>query len=238
MVRVVSGPPGRRDPAGWASRVERILDGAATCVLQHGYDGTSIDLVARGAGVGKGTIYLHFAGRDTLFAAVLRRERLALAGAVRATSPPPATLHDLLVASVEATMSRPLLQAVLRQDLAVLGRLAGAEPATDAVGTARGFGRYLAHLRARGLIRTDRSAVELLASVAAVLLGFLATAPMLATARLPELVADTAGRALDRGVALTAGEAAALAELTNRYLDDAVTQATAAYRLAAGLENL
>jgi hypothetical protein len=134
---------------------------------------------------------------------------------------------------------RPLLAAVLRRDADVLGRLAHAEPVPEMPGTARGFAAYLAELRAAGLVRTDLPVAELLGVVAAVLLGFLTTGGLLPAPvppqRLPDLVAGTVERALDRGSALTPADAAHTAATTTAYLDAAVEQAAAAYRLAAGI---
>ncbi|MEJ3656100.1 helix-turn-helix domain-containing protein [Actinomycetes bacterium KLBMP 9759] len=235
------GPPGRRDAQAWRARTERILDEAAAAVLAHGYAGTSIDRVATAAGVAKGTIYLHFPSRDALFTAVLRRERLLLVGDVHAARPAAAGVHEVLMHSARATQRRPLLRAVIGNDLDVLGRLAHAEPVTGLQGTARGFAAYLDALRADALIRTDVPTAELLAAVAAVLMGFLTMAPVLPAElsvtgeRLPWLVADSANRLLDRGTPLTRAEADRASRITADYLTAAVTQAEAAYLLAAGL---
>ncbi len=210
-------------------------------MLAHGYAGTSIDRVATAAGVAKGTIYLHFPSRDALFTAVLRRERLALVSDVHAAVPTVAGVHDVLLHSARATQRRPLLRAVIGNDLDVLGRLAHAEPVAGQQGTARGFAAYLDALRATGLIRTDIPTTELLAAVAAVLMGFLTTAPVLPAElsaggeRLPWLVADSAHRLLDRGTPLSPAEADRAARITADYLTTALAQAQAAYRLAAGL---
>src|SRR5215469_9662066 len=70
-----------RAPAGSAARrarAERILDAAAGLLEQHGYRRVSIDDVAARAGVGKGTVYLHWATREALFWAVLQREGMRL----------------------------------------------------------------------------------------------------------------------------------------------------------------
>jgi AcrR family transcriptional regulator len=237
------GPPGRRDVRAWAERTERILDRAAESVVALGYSGTTIEAVARTAGVAKGTIYLHFAGRDALFAAVLRRERLALITATAqavAAEPAAATPQGVVGTSVRALQHRPLLAAVLRRDADVLGRLAHAEPVPHMPGTARGFAAYLDRLRAAGLVRTDLPAAELLGTVAAILLGFLTTGGLLPAQvpaeRLPDLVAGTVERALDRGAALSAADADRTARITTEYLEAAVAQAAAAYRLAAGIE--
>jgi len=41
------------------ARAQRILDAASTLILRYGYHKTTIDDIAREAGVGKGTLYLH-----------------------------------------------------------------------------------------------------------------------------------------------------------------------------------
>src|SRR5262245_12062425 len=54
-------------------REERILDAAATLLVRWGYRKTTIDDVAHEAGVGKGTIYLHWKDKNALFRAALWR---------------------------------------------------------------------------------------------------------------------------------------------------------------------
>ena len=56
-------------------REERILDAAATLLARWGYRKTTIDDVAREAGVGKGTIYLHWKDKNDLFRAAIWREQ-------------------------------------------------------------------------------------------------------------------------------------------------------------------
>src|SRR5690242_21044928 len=70
-----SAPPeaGRRQ-----ERANRILDAAAALILRWGYNKTTIDDIARQAGVAKGTIYLHWKTREDLFAALMKRERFEL----------------------------------------------------------------------------------------------------------------------------------------------------------------
>lgn len=78
-------PP--QDPARQLERAHRILDAAAELILRWGYDKTTIDDIARQAGVAKGTIYLHWKTRDALFVALLRRERVATLDEVRQADP-------------------------------------------------------------------------------------------------------------------------------------------------------
>lgn len=50
-----------------------LLDAAESLVLTHGVDALKIDDVVVGAGVAKGTFYLHFASKDELLAALRDR---------------------------------------------------------------------------------------------------------------------------------------------------------------------
>ncbi|WP_431914854.1 TetR/AcrR family transcriptional regulator [Nonomuraea jabiensis] len=50
-----------------------LLDAAESLVLAHGVDALKIDDVVVGAGVAKGTFYLHFASKDELLAALRDR---------------------------------------------------------------------------------------------------------------------------------------------------------------------
>jgi AcrR family transcriptional regulator len=62
---------GRAD--GGAKR-RQIMDGARTVFLAAGFDGASMNDIARSAGVSKGTLYAYFASKDELFEAIVRAE--------------------------------------------------------------------------------------------------------------------------------------------------------------------
>ena len=59
-------------------REARLLDAAARLFARFGFDKTSVDDIARAAGVSKGAVYLHWPSKFGLFEAVLIREGLAL----------------------------------------------------------------------------------------------------------------------------------------------------------------
>lgn len=64
--------PGRsRD--GEATR-EALLAAAAVLFAAHGYDGTTVDVIAMKAGVNKAMINYHFQGKGGLYKAILRRD--------------------------------------------------------------------------------------------------------------------------------------------------------------------
>ena len=60
------------DPAA-AGKYTRILDAALTLFHRYGVRRTSIDDVAQEAGVAKGTVYLYFDSKETLFFEVAER---------------------------------------------------------------------------------------------------------------------------------------------------------------------
>ena len=51
-----------------------ILDGAGRVFASHGYEGASMADITRAAGVSKGTIYHHFAGKAELFGAYVAQQ--------------------------------------------------------------------------------------------------------------------------------------------------------------------
>jgi len=53
---------------------EEVLDIASETFLGKGYDGTSINVMAREAGISKESIYRYFGSKDDLFLAVVERE--------------------------------------------------------------------------------------------------------------------------------------------------------------------
>jgi AcrR family transcriptional regulator len=56
-------------------KARQILDGARRVFLAQGFDGASMNDIARSAGVSKGTIYFHFDSKEALFEALIRAER-------------------------------------------------------------------------------------------------------------------------------------------------------------------
>lgn len=55
-------------------KARQILAGAKSVFLERGYEGTSVEEIARRAQVSKGTIYNYFPDKQTLFAAVVNGE--------------------------------------------------------------------------------------------------------------------------------------------------------------------
>jgi AcrR family transcriptional regulator len=67
------------DPA----KRKQILDGARRVFMKLGFDAASMNDVTREAGVSKGTLYVYFANKEELFAAMIESERAAFVASMR-----------------------------------------------------------------------------------------------------------------------------------------------------------
>jgi len=160
-------------------RAERILDAAATLIQRWGYNKTTIDDIARQAGVAKGTIYLHWKTREALFIALLTREYLTVMQDFRQRmldDPENILPHGLLKQAFLLSMSRPLIKAMLLGDKNVLGELVRRDHAdpTSVTWQRIAFAVYYTELlRSKGLMRTDVSAIEQIHMLTAIATGFM-----------------------------------------------------------------
>jgi AcrR family transcriptional regulator len=79
---VATGPTGARRRYSRDERITQLLDVAQSLFARHGYVGTSIELIARTAGVSRPVIYSHFGGKDGIYFACVRRARASFQLAV------------------------------------------------------------------------------------------------------------------------------------------------------------
>jgi len=63
---------------GRPSKHLQILDTSRRLFLDQGYDASSMDAIAREAGVSKATLYAHFDSKEALFAALIKEECRAI----------------------------------------------------------------------------------------------------------------------------------------------------------------
>src|SRR5215471_3857205 len=217
------------------AREQRILDAASTLILPYAYHKTTIDDIAREAGVRKGTLYLHWNTREALFAALILREKVAMAEDIKqrlTCDPAGSTLRGLLKHAALALMQRPLLKAILLRDTEVFGKLVQREQSS--VTTAEvfaGFTAYLEALRQQDLVRTDFSLQEQAALFSSIFLGFFLAAPLLPDAfkpsdeELAELMAETGYRTLEPRDPAPSGAFQIASHTLTQYLDRSVGRA-------------
>ena len=92
--------------------------------IHYGYDKTTVRDIARGAGVSKGAIYLHFESKDDLFEALLIRELQLYAGRwldFLEADPKGGTLAAMYKNMLYAVESSTFMTALLKQDHRIFG---------------------------------------------------------------------------------------------------------------------
>lgn len=80
---------GRERPLGAKGRRTRaaVLRGASEAIVEMGWSATTVTVVAERAGVGTGTIYQYFRGKEDILAALVGEWTLAALGQLRAWDP-------------------------------------------------------------------------------------------------------------------------------------------------------
>lgn len=186
-----------------AVRELRILEAAAGLLARWGYRKTTVDDVARAAGVGKGTIYLHWKDKTSLFrAAIWHASRQATAAMVRrmADDPEGGHFYRLWTHGMVAVYSDPLLAAIMSGRTDILrGLVDSLEPGT----TAELFGNsetQIQRLQAAGLIRDDLAPNVVAFMITSLKLGIIdaaALAPAPTPEELTEALSDVMRRWLE-----------------------------------------
>ena len=165
------------------ARAGRILDAAKELLLRWGYRRVTIDEIASRAGVGKGTVYLHWRTRDQIFLAVAAREAAemndTLADAIDG-DPAEVALHRYMRRFFVEAMRRPVLRAVFTRDADTLGKLLSAAP-YDTLQSAKlvASHAYLDALIDAGLLRDGLRAADLDYPLPTIVYGFFAVEPLL-----------------------------------------------------------
>jgi AcrR family transcriptional regulator len=206
-------------------RSERVLDAAAELLVRWGYQRVTIDDVARHAGIGKGTVYLHFRTKESLFLTVLlRAHHGVLSGmADRVARDPAQAMPSEMLRSVYLELAADaVMRPLYLGDGEILGRLAHEASATlGELATARDkvVRAQFGLLREAGCVRTDLDVDAQLHVMGAVGVGFFFTdnPPVVPDAQVrADLLAYTIAAAIevpDRPPAAAASVAPAIAEL-------------------------
>ena len=218
-------------------RADRILDAAAELVLRWGYKKTTIDDIAKQAGVAKGTIYLHWKTREDLFMSLIIREDLKFGEDMKrriASDPEGSTLGGFVKQSTLAMMNYPLIKALFLNDTELLGELASREfRSATYPQRIENYKIFLEFLRSHGLVSTDIGIREQTYILSAVWIGFLLVDPWMpkefkvSDEEMVELLADTVQRALEprttaTGSAINTGTLQEISNALNNYLDQEV----------------
>src|SRR3989442_14505392 len=171
-------------------REERILDAGTTLLVRWGYRKTTIDDVAREAGVGKGTIYLHWKDKNELFRAAIWREQQRYSEEVKRrieADPDGGLLHRITTHGMLAALSNPLMAAIIRGKSDIFNGFLGAyDPGflNQLVGDADA---YFVQLQQAGLIRADIPASIITYLLTALKVGMINSPDIFSQEHLPSM---------------------------------------------------
>jgi AcrR family transcriptional regulator len=110
---------------------QQLVDVARQLFTERGYAGTSVEDIIERAGVARGALYHHFAGKDALFAAVYQVVQAEVATAVvtaaLAADDPAQAVYTGLSAFLDACLQPEFRQIVVLDSVPVLQRQAWEE---------------------------------------------------------------------------------------------------------------
>src|SRR5215813_10765431 len=81
-----------------AERRQAIIEAAMEEFISRGFAATRLDDIAKRAGVAKGTIYLHFKDKESMFEELIRTAIVPLVGRIQGPPPAGASVRDLIEA--------------------------------------------------------------------------------------------------------------------------------------------
>lgn len=118
--------PSRRRGRRWhrrpAERPGQILAAASRVFAARGFHRTTLDDVARGAGITKGTIYLYYRSKEEVFAAMLRQKMAeafaALEGGATGGAPDMRRRLERFARQAYAVLRNPATMAILQMIIA------------------------------------------------------------------------------------------------------------------------
>ena len=128
---------------------DRLLDAAETCLQSKGLSGTTMEDIARQAGVSRATVYRYFPSRESVVSGVIVRaaERYLhrISGRISAHTDLGSAILDFVAATVRAARREP-----------IIGILFGSDDELAGVGLAKGTSVALFELVADRAARGSR----------------------------------------------------------------------------------
>lgn len=145
--------------AGNLEREERIFEAAIKLMSRYGYDKTTVDDIAREAGISKGAVYLHFRSKEDLVESLLLRESESMLNEVMRSleaDEKGLTIYTLYRYSMQSLMTHPFMKAMYARDQAVLGDFARRLAQLPMYNQANSFGSaFVEQFQEAGMIRRD-----------------------------------------------------------------------------------
>ncbi len=217
------------------SRPTRILEAAARLIAHYGFDKTTMDDIAREAGVSKGALYLEWPGKEQLFEALLAHElkRLLLDYRERVElDPEGGQVANMYRHSLLALQANPLMRALYTRDSRVLGDFVRRQDVERYTRRLLLGAELVRQMQAAGLLRRDVSPEAMAYLFGVVALGFMSAGTLFPPDSAPPLeeVAEAITRLVQGGLATPGGDSAAGKQAMLKMFDLMLEQYAAAQK--------
>jgi Transcriptional regulator len=210
-------------------RTIRILNAAAGLMTRYGYDKTTMDDIAREAGVSKGALYLEWAGKEQLFDALLEYEMKCLLLDLKArveADPNGGSIAALYAHTLLALQGNALISALYTRDGRVLGDFVHRQDPERYTRRLLMSRDSVAQMQAAGLLRADLRP-DVIAYVFSLLaLGFMSIGGVIPAGQAPALAetAQAVSAMVQGGLALPGGDAEWMKAGTMKLLELMLSQ--------------
>ena len=210
-------------------QMSRVLEAASALIVHYGFDKTTMEDIARKAGMSKSALYLIWSSKDRLLSALLAHEmkRLLADFSVRLEADPDGgQIANLVRHSLLALKNNPLMAALYTRDSRTLGDFVSHQDVS------RYTSRFMlgvtstAQMQAAGLLQS-RIRPEVMAYVFSIVaMGFIHIQSIVPTAEAPPLeeVADAISHLMQHGFAGSSEQSAAGKQAISGLMDHAVRQ--------------
>ena len=144
--------PAREDTTVESAKRRQIMDGARSVFLASGFDAASMGEIARHAGVSKGTLYVYFDSKESLFEAIIESERRTQAEQIFALDPSDPDVESTLTrlgAAFVRFLCQPEALGSLRTVMAIAQRMPELGRSFYQAGPAFGIAQLAAYLEAQ-----------------------------------------------------------------------------------------
>lgn len=183
------------------------MDAAGRLFARWGFDKTSVDDIAREAGISKGAVYLEFPNKDALFKAVLYHESVRHAADLLQrfeSDPGDWSFAWMFRHSLEGVQANPFMRALLTRDQRMFGSYLRKDPELFVLKAAMGA-EFFRKLQEEGAMRPDIPPDVLAHLLNVIVFGIVASGDVMPEAgRVPfEDLVRSLGLLLDRGLAPT-----------------------------------
>ena len=153
--------PQTLDPANDTAKRRQILDGARAVFLAQGFEGASMNDIAKAAGVSKGTLYVYFKDKEELFGAIVLLECAGQAEGIFDLDPKDPDVAGALTRLGVAYINflcRPEKASALRTVIAIADRMPSIGKTFYETGPSQGIAKLADYLRAQtaaGVLTVD-----------------------------------------------------------------------------------